>query len=320
VCFLPTGSAGPVALLSASQLTTTKNETMPVDDEAQEVLAAQQAVNLTTVMDSAHCDKSYVSEYKRFTDWVQNQEELATAVPPFITRANVDHYFTRVVALRTCDPNGIGRVSNALDWYASNREHVGVKPEFECKLSSVVETALVTQKATYLASREGRGLGDPHNGLKDILPVSSKILMMEHIYRERKDWGSASVNFTWGQNGAVRGASNRKMVFCDLNLSLGFGPELVGRLSRALLLVLARGPVHKDNHITDKQVCTWRHRDYRLCSNFATALHVIFVITQMTISFLHEDKTKRASWWDIPFINWNNYNGEFESRRVLCEL
>jgi hypothetical protein len=46
------------------------------------------------------------------------------------------------------------------------------------------------------------------------------------------------VNFTWGLNVAVHGHSNRKMTYCDLNMSSGFGVEEDGPLSRALLLVL----------------------------------------------------------------------------------
>jgi hypothetical protein len=327
---LPTGSAEPVALLSVT--TTTKSEKMPVNnhdnDDAAGLLAEHQAANRATVMDSSTCDKSYDYEYNKFAEWVAEQPELGTAEAPFITRRNVDHYFTRQVALRTVEPNGIGRVANALDWYAKNRETIGANPDFECdaKGTTIVAAALKAQKACYITYGGNGGLSDPHSGLKDILPVSSKILFMEHIYRERNDWGPASVNFTWGQNGAVRGHSNRKMVFCDLNLSHGFGPESVGPLSRALLLIHQRGKVHKDNHITDKQVCTWRHRDYRLCSNLATALHVIYEITRMNdISFLHPNKKEeRAPWWDIPLINWDNYNGEFDCvkccfvRGALC--
>jgi hypothetical protein len=279
----------------------------------QQVLNNHQAANHATIMESTTCDPSYTSEFNRFTDWVQSEPDLNTPVAPFLTRINVNHYFTRVIARRTCDPKGIGRVANALNWYGTHREHVGATPEFECK-SSAVDAALVAQKAHFNLHGGSNEGSDPHKGLKDILPVASKILMMEHIYRARNDWGPASVNFTWGQNGAIRGASNRKMGFCDLNLSHGFGPEMVGPLSRALLLVLRRGPVHEDHHDTDKQVCSWRQRDYRLCSVFATALYVIFQITRMTISFLHADKKERASWWDIPLIDWTLYNGKLKYR------
>jgi hypothetical protein len=131
--------------------------------------------------------------------------------------------------------------------------------------------------------------------LKDILAVASKILMMERVCRERKDWVPASLNFTWGQTGAVRGASDRKMGFCDLNLSNGFGPEMVGPLSRALLLVLQRGLVHEDHNDTDKQVCSWRQQDCRLCSVFSAAACVICQTTRANDHFFSSHEQKRAS-------------------------
>jgi hypothetical protein len=98
--------------------------------------------------------------------------------------------------------------------------------------------------------------------------------------------GPASVNFTWGQNGAVCGASNRKLTLCDLDLSYGFGPKQDGPLGCAFLLVIRKGKLHKDRHKTDKQVCCWHHK--QLCSIFITAAYVIWNLTQrLDISFLH---------------------------------
>jgi hypothetical protein len=216
-----------------------------------------------------------------------------------------------VISCRAGCTNTLRRVVNALNWYAHNREHVGAEPEFSCS-SPLVEQALRTQKVFNRSSGgTGRPGTDPHQGLKDILPASEKVRMMEYIYRCRSDWGPASVNFTWGINGALRGASNRKLTLCDLNLSHGFGPERDGPLSRALLLVLRKGDKHKDRHETDKQVCTWRHINYLLCSVFSTASYVIWSITQNpNISFLHLQKNLRAPWWDIPLIDWDEYGGK----------
>ena len=216
------------------------------------------------------------------------------------------------VSNRGGNKNTIKRVVNALDWYAHNREHVGAIPPFLCTSPAVLE-ALAAHSAHFMTSGgTGRPGGDPHHGLKDILPESDKVRMMDYIYRHHKDWGPASVNFTWGINGAVRGASNRKLTLCDLNLSHGFGPERTGPLLRALLLVLRKGHTHKDRHETDKQVCSWRHKNYLLCSIFSTASYVLWNLSRnTTVDFFHANRTGRASWWDIPLIDWNHYAGEF---------
>jgi hypothetical protein len=70
---------------------------------------------------------------------------------------------------------------------------------------------------------------------------------------------------------------------------------------------------------TDKQACCWHHKSYKLCSVFSTAAYVIWSLTQKPdILFLHENKKEEcASWWDIPLIDWDAYNGEYF---LFCNL
>jgi hypothetical protein len=97
--------------------------------------------------------------------------------------------------------------------------------------------------------------GDPLKGLKDAVSESDCILIMNYIYRSRKDWDTASVDFSWGYQGVICGTSNRVLLFSDMNISYGFGPGKTGPLACALLLVLRKGGLHKDCHEKDQQVC-----------------------------------------------------------------
>jgi hypothetical protein len=74
-----------------------------------------------------------------------------------------------------------------------------------------------------------------------------------------------------------------------------------------------KGKLHKDRHETDKQLCCWHHKSYKLCSVFSTAAYVIWSLAQKpNILFLHENKKEEcASWWDIPLFDWDVYNGEY---------
>lgn len=130
---------------------------------------------------------------------------------------------------------------------------------------------------------------------------------MSYIYEHRtNDWGALAIAHSWGNNAAVRGASSRKFTFSDLNLSRGFGPERTGPLSRALMMILRKGDIHKTRHDQDQQVAVWRHRNYKLCSVFATSMHVINKISNdESLNFLHEDKNIRPEWWDRPLIDWD---------------
>jgi hypothetical protein len=289
---------------------------MTEGDALDLILDEHAAANQATLAAGTNCDSTYHGNYNNFVAWVKNQPLLETQVEPFITRVNVDHYFTRVVARKRGQKNTIRRILNALVWYAKNREHIGAK---FVVTSNRVEQALVTQVAyNIMVGGTGRPGSDPHNGLKDILPVSEQIRIMTYIFKHRADWGPAAFSFTWGMNGAVRGASNRVFTYCDLNLSHGFGSEETGPLARALLLILRSGALHKDRQETANQVCAWRHKQWLLCSVFSTAMHVIWKLSQnTTISFLHADTSERAEWWDIPLIDWDLYSEASNSTKEI---
>ena len=76
-------------------------------------------------------------------------------------------------------------------------------------------------------------------------------------------------------------------------------------------MVLRQGRVHKDNHVTDRQVGFWRHREWSLCSGFALAAHVVWALgheSTDSLNFLHEDKSIRNEWWDKYLICYRDYN------------
>ena len=72
------------------------------------VLAEQQALNQETVAANTVANKNYQAEYNKFVSWVKDQPDLDTNAAPFLTRRNVDHYFTRVIVKRTGSTNTIG--------------------------------------------------------------------------------------------------------------------------------------------------------------------------------------------------------------------
>lgn len=83
-------------------------------------------------------------------------------------------------------------------------------------------------------------------------------------------------------------------------------------------MVLRKGCIHKDNHITDKQVGWWRHRNYLLCTGFSTAANVIWdLANDHRIHFFHYDKTKRCPWWDKPFIGYNDYDAQKNAQEQI---
>jgi hypothetical protein len=142
---------------------------------------------------------------------------------------------------------------------------------------------------------------------------------MCHIYGMHTSWAQEGFTFTWGNLAAIHGASNQKFGYADLGMSHGDDAKEEGNLSQALLLVLCKGPIHKDRHNKDDQVAVWQHKEDKLCSVFSTAAHILTSLqSDNTANFFHLDKCKHASWWDEEIFASNNKDGEYNSDGLLA--
>ena len=65
-----------------------------------------------------------------------------------------------------------------------------------------------------------------------------------------------------------------------------------------------------DRHDTCRQVCAWRHKNWKLCSVLPLAIKVIRTLRHKgnEIVFRQPDKSVPAEWWDIPLIDWEDYS------------
>jgi hypothetical protein len=282
--------------------------------------------NLVEKMTRRSKYRKNTNEYRKFCLFVHSKSLADDTLPAplFINRQSVDEYFRKVVVSRAGNNNTITRIVNALQYYYDNveRKLLGAPPPLTLK-NAVVTEALKTQQEDWrlgkldLGSKRG---SDPHNNLKDRMPMSDKVTIINHIHKNRMDWGSLGTSFTWGNNAGVRGASSRALVYSDINMCWGFGPEDTGEHARVLMLVLRKGGgIHKDNFITDKQVGVWRHKHYLMCAAFNLSMHVINELRQnTTINFYHEEKDERAPWWDTPLVDFAS--GDAESKAMTDVL
>ena len=286
-------------------------------DRHRELLEAS-LENALVTRDNAGCDATYTNEYKRFVLWVLDDPRLETQQPPFIRPHTVDAYYTKVVSKMTTSKGCVNRVANALQHYYSKVEIVDrlehqlehgtqYEPLGNLRDRPLVQNALAHQELVHGPQGTAKPGTDPHKGLKDIISRRELLRAVDYIYRD-KEWGPLSLHFLYGQNGAIRGASNRNLKYCDLKHSGSFAPE---EGQGALLVIIRKGNVHKDRHEQDKQVAYWRHKHYQLCSVFSTAAYMIWNLSKNNdINFCHLVTTERAPWWDIPLTDWKNYSGK----------
>ena len=285
-------------------------------------------------------NETYSSIYKQFIRWFdekrlhfpivteeeaavdQQRQALTTRTSDqgtvFVTQRNVDLYFsTYLVSVPTSTLQAMRRIVSGLTWILQRVED---RSASSLLFSDCINRAMGDQQLHHVAYRtEAYSGSDPHNGLKDLYSPEQTLQLVCAIWEKRLDSLDLMFSYSWGRNAGVRGASSRKVVLADLNLSVGFGPEAKAPRNRTLLLVLRKGALHKDNHTTDQQVGVQRHRDYRMCTVFATAALVIMKLRELDsrVNFFAGSPRKAASWWNIPINDYSTYSEESNAMKQV---
>jgi Centromere DNA-binding protein complex CBF3 subunit, domain 2 len=261
--------------------------------------------------------KPYIQMYKRFINWVYLHrdntnfnivvEQNAEGQPLYITQPNVESYFEHEVPGYSGQRKYVKRIFNSLLWARQYLEDPlsTVVLEWSHSITKSVERQ---QSISNSAANLRNACVDPHKGLKDLLSPEEVLRICRTIHTERADCLDAAFTYLWGCNAAVRGSSCRVFTLCDLNMSTGFGPESEPPRNRTLLMILRSGRVHKDNHISNKQVGVQRHKDFRLCTVFATAALVISKLRTLDTNITFLNPYGRPAWWDIPMTRYKEYS------------
>jgi hypothetical protein len=132
----------------------------------------------------------------RFNTWVR-EHGIIDDGNRYINCSNIDLCFSKHVA-PTCTGgtgvrNTIHRIVQALRGYSDIEENLGAG--FQVESDSV--TLFIDSNLERQNNSDNANPGaDPHKALKDVLPVSDGLTMMDYIYGNRTDWGPASVSFT----------------------------------------------------------------------------------------------------------------------------
>ena len=178
--------------------------------------------------------------------------------------------------------------------------------------TTIIDHAIKTQQETYYTEKLSRKAGsDPHQNVRDLMSQDEVVKLCDHMYEKVGESPSLLCTFHYGRNSGLRGASSRGLELCDLRTSTGYGPERNGPNNRTLLIVLRKGPRNKERFTDNNCVGAQRHRDWRQCSIFATALRVIQLLTETPdISFKKPHKNKDADWWGLPLIDFDTLSDQ----------
>jgi hypothetical protein len=277
---------------------------------------------------SAATDNSkntYLISYKKFLTWYfNNRNNTAMALDTedsmngkvFATQKNTNMFYLYYVPENISGMKANAkRYFYAISWFRSYLEY----PEGTALVeSSIIRTALDKQQEYHNAhSAVTYGGIDPHKGLRDIMPVDEHRKLITYMWKSRSDYADVLFCFTWACNAGIRGCSARVFKLSNLNISFGYGPETSPPRNRTLMLILRKGPEHKEKSTSDRQVGVQRHRDYRQCSVFATGVLLLKLLRRLgnSIDFLQPDKKVDPNWWGIGLSNFNTLNDQSDPMR-----
>ena len=101
----------------------------PSPSEIRRIISAQTQANAATVVSNQAPDATYVSSWRKFTQYIDQKRVEGTLDEaqgaPYITRDNVDFFFTNLVSTYDCSVEHARKNIYAIRWYSKFKEHVG---------------------------------------------------------------------------------------------------------------------------------------------------------------------------------------------------
>lgn len=276
-------------------------------------------------------DQAYASVWRRYRLFV-DAERLTGNLPDgekYITRANVDRYFSQIVRHLTVSPVTAYRHATAIQWYATNREYYAEANQFLVRngVNSEVQRALNDQANNY-AEAYVLALHDAHANLPtDVLTKGDHRKVMQHVLTNNLQcYQSFAVSWTVCHATFLRLDSLRKMRLCDLRADHAHGPCEDGPNATILSFIL-QPYQHKDDAVGGNQatqreqegggntrapnsykkrvVGMYRHQNIDQCGTSQTAMSLFLRLRRNhQVSFIvPADGQNRPSWQRELILN-----------------
>lgn len=242
-----------------------EQQRLPANSEVRErvIRLSQQTIPNKNV------DKTYKNEIAKYKEWV-DKEQLEKVNGKYLSRDNVDLYFTQVQQSRLVTHNTGRRVVSALQSFADNDEYLGSEVGFivDCQHVRNMLKAQTTNKTKHVLNT-GR---DYHVKLSiRNMTYNEKRQITRYVLKDNKRFWSDFLT-TWNCCNMTfsRVDTVRKFVLKDLlidnNHSVGalkqdphyeFDGEMLG--------VILRPFVHKERSSETHVIGAYRHKDPYMC-------------------------------------------------------
>jgi hypothetical protein len=270
---------------------------------------AQQAAYNEVVAARSTADPSYVTEWNRFKKFVDLPSNDCTAQPYYLTRYNVDKYFTENIATRQCTPGTAERAMPALQWHAKHVEFPNDHPRFQVK-SPRVDEAMEDHKAHYI-SKQLVSYVDAHSSLPTEKVSNADTTKLLTTALGMQTWADLYVSYNVDMQTMCRGDTIRKIRLCDMFADANHGPGNPNDVNIHLILgfVLKRITGAKDKAKHVRAIGMWPHKDWLRCGTNAVAAAILSQFHYDTNTSFCFDNTdgRPPAWYSLYLIKWQTY-------------
>jgi hypothetical protein len=239
-------------------------------------------------------DRTYTDEIEKYKRWVR-QHGLVRE-DKYITRENVDLYFTEVQQYRLVKPGTGRRVVNALQAHADIVEYAGAEVRFVVD-SATVKSMLIVQKQKKIQKTLDTGK-DYHVKLPvKNLTFDEKYRIIRYVLENNKIYWSDFLT-TWNACNQMmcRVDSMLKMKLSDIYVddahTVGnLKQDLTYQFDKQMIALILRPHTHKERAEKVHVIGAYRHKDPYFCFTGCLAMNLFVHLNQQqqNINFYDED-------------------------------
>ena len=310
------------------------------------------AVFPLVVHDRPIISPTYKSCWNKFRNYVEDQEYTAPegAIGQYVTRVNVDGFFTEVIPTMNIQPDTAARYRTSLQWVA-NKWEWGLNTEMEPKSyvnNGVVQQALNQHATNYLLAYNSRN-NDAHSGLPTGVltdPDHNQALKwcFTHMSDNSQPWMDFSLSWTGCHATFARQDTLRKLNLNHLRADKAHSPAGSSPNNQTILSLVLEPGSRKDDSAENpantnkakkggakkkkkeksptnykkRVVGAYRHRSVLQCFTGQVAISLVYRFSnEETLSFIQPgDKKERPEWKKKKLLpSW----GANDSGRKACE-
>lgn len=307
----------------------------------EEITVREQVINTArAVLPRRAADNTYKYEIKKYKDWAGKLDSVKNG-GKYLTRDNVDLYFTDVQKDRLVTVNTGRRVVSALQFFADTDEYAGDAVGFRVE-SNVVLQMLMEQRQSKTQHELETGK-DYHIKLtvKNMTYIEKSQIVRYVLKTDKSFWSDFMT--AWNACNAMfcRVDTIKKMRLNDIFVDKGHSVNSVkqdvdNRFDDKMIGLILRPHVHKERSSVTHVIGAYRHRDPYMCFTGCLAMNLFVLLnteltteekfnfydTQANIDnniLTEKERCKNRNyvepdWSKISLIRgWNNQKAAYES-------